>query len=64
MWQGMVMHACNLSIWEAEAKESQVQDQPGLQSETLSQNTKKYKNKRETKKNLKKEKYLCHRDSY
>jgi hypothetical protein len=33
-----VAHNCNPSTQEAEAGELQVQDQPGLHSETLSQN--------------------------
>jgi hypothetical protein len=36
----MVAHSCNPSIWEAEARKSQVPDQPGLQKETLSQKEK------------------------
>jgi hypothetical protein len=36
---GMVVHPYNLSIWEAEAGESQVKAQPELHSETLSQKT-------------------------
>jgi hypothetical protein len=32
---GVVVHACNSSIWEAEAVESQVQGQPGLHNEAL-----------------------------
>jgi hypothetical protein len=37
-WYGclVVVNACNPSTWEAEAGGSQVQDQPGLHSETLS----------------------------
>jgi hypothetical protein len=34
---GLVEHTYNPSIWEAEAKGSQVKGQPGLYSETLSQ---------------------------
>jgi hypothetical protein len=34
---GMMIHACNLSTWEAEAGGSIVQGQPGLYSENLSQ---------------------------
>jgi hypothetical protein len=37
----MVIHACNPSTLEAEAGEWQVQDQPGLFNETLSQINKK-----------------------
>jgi hypothetical protein len=33
----MVSHTCNLSIWEAEAGRLQVEGQPWLHSETLSQ---------------------------
>jgi hypothetical protein len=35
-----MVHACNLSIQEAETEGSQVSDQPGLHSETLSQKQK------------------------
>jgi hypothetical protein len=38
---GVVVHACNLSPGEAEARGLPVPDQPGLHSKTLSQNTKK-----------------------
>jgi hypothetical protein len=37
---GMAVHICNLGTWEAEARTSRVSSQPGLQSETLSQNNK------------------------
>jgi hypothetical protein len=37
-WSGMVAHNCNPSFWKAETGGSQVQGQPGLHSETLSQN--------------------------
>jgi hypothetical protein len=37
MWPGMVVQNCKPSYQEAEAGESQVQGQPGLLSETLSQ---------------------------
>jgi hypothetical protein len=36
----MLMHIYNTSIWEAEARELQVQGQPGLHSETLFQKKK------------------------
>jgi hypothetical protein len=29
----MVVHACNLNSWEAKAERSQVQGQPGIQSD-------------------------------
>jgi hypothetical protein len=34
----MVVHSCNPSTWEAKARGSGVQGQPGLKSETQSQN--------------------------
>jgi hypothetical protein len=37
----MVLHICNPSTQKDEAGESQVQGQPGLQSEILSQNNNK-----------------------
>jgi hypothetical protein len=47
---GMVVHTCDLSIWEAEAGGSQAQDQPGLHSEILSQNnTKNFETKQNKK---------------
>jgi hypothetical protein len=37
--QGMVVHVCNPSIWEAEMGGSQIWGHPGIHSETLSQIT-------------------------
>jgi hypothetical protein len=45
----VMAHSCNPSTQEAEARGSQVGDQPGLHSETLSQKKKKRKNTRERK---------------
>jgi inosine/xanthosine triphosphate pyrophosphatase family protein len=41
----VVAHTCNLSTWEAETIGLQIQVQPGLHSETLSQKKKKRKKK-------------------
>jgi hypothetical protein len=43
---GLVAHACNSSIWEAEAGGLKVQGQPGLHSKSLSQQIKINKNRR------------------
>jgi hypothetical protein len=42
---GTVVYTCNPSIQEAEAEESRVQSQPGLQSKTLSKKKKEGKQK-------------------
>jgi hypothetical protein len=42
----MVKHTCNSSTQKAEAGGSQVQSQPGLHSETLSQSNKQNSNKK------------------
>jgi hypothetical protein len=52
---GVMVHACNPSTQEAEAGESPIQGQPGLQSKTLSQTK---QNKNQKKKRKKKEKEI------
>jgi hypothetical protein len=36
-WLDVVIHICNASTWEADARGSHVLEQPGLHSEILSQ---------------------------
>jgi hypothetical protein len=39
-WLDVVIHICNASTWEADARGSHVLEQPGLHSEILSQKAK------------------------